>query len=291
MQLPPEPAPADVSTAVAAATAEIGRRLAAPAPSAGATVDDLAAALKGLLGAAQPALPRLRPDAATATAAASALAAGDAHLQADAELAADWIGDAAGVRDGAARLAAAVRGCEALAGPSGLPADWRILDWPHAGPAWSATLDAAALASAAPVATAVVWSAATVVPTAGQPLSGLITDEWAEIVPEPTAALSITYQAQAPAARAPQAILLGLVPSLATGWTVDAVVAAALDAVDLAAIRLVDAERAAWTGRVLPAVLLPDGDASDVIAAPPTPLLQVDTALLQAMRADAKELG
>jgi hypothetical protein len=291
VQLPPEPAPADVSAAMAGATAEIGRRLAAPVPTAGATVDDLAAALKGLLGAAQPALTRLRPDGATASAAASALAAGDAHLQADPEVAADWISDAAGVRDGAARLAAAVRGCEALAGPSGLPASWRILDWPHAGSAWSATLDAAALASAAPVTTAVVWSSANVAATAGQPLSGLITDEWAEIVPEPTASLSITYQAQAPAARAPQAILLGLVPSLATGWTVDAVVAAALDAVDLGAIRLVDAERAAWTGRVLPAVLLPDGDATDVIAAPPMPLLQVDTALLQAVRADAKELG
>ena len=42
---------------------------------------------------------------------------------------------------------------------------------------------------------------------------------------------------------------------------------------------------------MLPAVLLPDGDASDVIAAPPLPLLQIDAAVLAAARAQIKELG
>ena len=292
VQLQPAPGQNDVLQAVGAAAAEITRRLAAPAPAAGATADELIAALRGLLGSAQPALPLLSPDPATATRAAAGLAAGDAFLTAAPELASDWLIDVAGVRAGAGRLTAAVDGCEALAGARGLSAGWRILDWPAAaGARWSATLGFASLSAAGPTATSVLWCDPALKLTAGETVCGVIADEWTEVVPDPTAATSIAYQAQAPANRAPQAILLGLAPEVASGWTADAVADIALDAVDLAAVRCVDAEHAAWTGRMLPAVLLPDGDAADVIAAPPPPLLQIDPGVLAAARAHIKELG
>jgi hypothetical protein len=292
VQLPPTPGEDDVLQAVSSAASEIGRRLAAPTPAADATADDLVAALKGLLGSAQPALPLLSLDANTATSAAAGLAAGDLFLTATPELASDWLIDATGVRAGVGRLTAVVDGCEALAGPTGLNAGWRILDWPAAaGARWSATLDFAALSAAGPTSTSVLWCDPALKLTAGEAVCGLIVDEWVEVVPDPTAASSIAYQAQAPANRAPQAILLGLVPEVASGWTVDGVASIALDAVDLAAVRCVDAEHAAWTGRMLPAVLLPDGDAADVIAAPPLPLLQIDAGVLAAARLQVKELG
>ena len=50
-------AEADLASALRGAAAELGGRLAAPAPAPHATVDDLAAALKALLGANQPARP------------------------------------------------------------------------------------------------------------------------------------------------------------------------------------------------------------------------------------------
>lgn len=292
VQLPPKPGEDDVLQAVGSAASEIARRLAVPAPAADATADDLIAALKGLLGSAQPALPLLSLDATAATSAAAGLAAGDAFLAATPELASDWLIDAAGVRAGAGRLTAAVDGCEALAGATGLSAGWRILGWPAAaGATWSATLDFAALSAAGPTATSVLWCDPALKLIAGDAVCGVIADEWGEVVPDPTAATSIAYQAQAPANRAPQAILLGLVPEVASGWTVEGVADIALDAVDLAAVRCVDAEHAAWTGRMLPAVLLPDGDAADVIAAPPLPLLQIDAGVLAAARAQIKELG
>jgi hypothetical protein len=292
VQLPPTPGEDDVLAAVGSAASEIARRLAAPAPAAHATADDLIAALKALLGSAQPALPLLSLDSTSATTAAAGLAAGDAFLAATPELASDWLIDAAAVRAGAGRLAAAVAGCEALAAGAGLSAGWRILDWPAvSGAPWSATLDFAALSAAGPTATSVLWCDPALKPTSGETICGVIADEWVEVVPDPTAATSIAYQAQAPANRAPQAILLGLAPKVATGWTVDAVANIALDAVDLAAVRCVDAEHAAWTGRMLPAVLLPDGDATDVIAAPALPLLQIDAGVLAAARAQIKELG
>ena len=292
VQLPPTPGEDDVLQAVGSAASEIARRLAVPTPAADATADELIAALQGLLGSAQPALPLLSLDSATANSAAAGLAAGDAFLTAAPELASDWLIDAAGVRAGVGRLTAAVDGCEALAGTPGRSAGWRILDWPAAaGARWSATLDFASLSAAGPAATSVLWCDPAVKLTAGEAVCGVIADEWIEVVPDQTAATSIAYQAQAPASRAPQAILLGLVPEVASGWTVDAVANIALDTVDLAAVRCVDAEHAAWTGRMLPAVLLPDGDAADVIAAPPLPLLQIDAGVLAAARAQLKELG
>jgi hypothetical protein len=292
IQLPPTPAEDDVLQAVGSATSEIERRLEVPPPAADATADDLIAALQGLLGSTQPALPLVTLDSSTATSAAAGLAAGEVFLTATPELASDWLIDAAGVRAGVGRLTAAVDGCEALAGATGLSAGWRILDWPAAPEAaWSATLDFAALGAAGPTATSVLWSGPAVTLTAGVAVSGVIADEWVEVVPDPTATSSIAFQAQAPANRAPQAILLGIAPEVASGWTVDGVARIALDAVDLAAVRCVDAEHAAWTGRMLPAVLLPDGDAADVIAAPPLPLLQVDEGVLAAARAGIKELG
>ena len=109
--------------------------------------------------------------------------------------------------------------------------------------------------------------------------------------PTPSRSTSVAYQAEAPSARAPQAILLGLAPEVSAGWNVEAVVALVLEAAELAALREVDLENGAWLGRLLPAVLLPDGDAKDVIAAPPLPLLQVDAEVLAAQRSKAKELG
>jgi hypothetical protein len=53
----------------------------------------------------------------------------------------------------------------------------------------------------------------------------------------------------------------------------------------------VDAERGAWLGRMLPAVLLPDGDATDVIAAPPLLLIEADQAVMEQVRLQVKENG
>jgi len=341
LQLPSNPDPSDVAATLASAAAELQRRLAVAAPPSGASVDDLAAAVKAALGAAQPAVPRLLLDTAVAAVAVPGLAAGDGYLAADPELAADWLGDVAGVRAGAGRLVAAVQGCDALGAEDGVPDRWRIVD-PTAispggagsagsasspsgatspgsssspsspsgatspgspggagsasspsgpGAAWTATLGAAALGALAPAATVVLQAGAGVDLAAGRTVSGLLVDEWVEVVPQAVAATSIAYQAEAPVARAPQAILLGVAPNTAAGWDVETVVALVLEALSLAALRTVDAETGAWLGRMLPAVLLPDGDATDVIAAPPLPLLQVDTAVLAAKRLAVKELG
>jgi hypothetical protein len=291
LQLPAAATPTDHLAALDGAAAELARRLALPAPAPGASADDLSAALKGLLGAGQPALPHLLIDAETAAAAGPGLAAGDGFLAADAELAADWLQDVAGVRAATGHLAAALHGCEALTAGAGLAGGWRIVEASGDSDAWTATLGAAELASRGPVATVVLWAEGNVDLAAGSRLCGLLIDEWVEVVPQRVASTSVAYQAEAPSARAPQAILLGVAPDVVAGWDVDTVVDLVREAVELAGLRTVDAETGAWFGRMLPAVLLPDGDSSDVIAAPALSLIQINASLLEIMHAKAKQLG
>jgi hypothetical protein len=290
LQLPDVDAAPDVLAALTSAAAELTRRLAEPAPAAGASVDELTAGLETLLGPAQPAVPRIEL-AADASALAAGLAAGDGYLGGDPELAGDWLADVAAVRPAAGRFAAAFAGCEALTGGAGLDDTLRIVEPSGAGTAWTATLGSAELGAMAPAATVVAWASPGDTFAAGTPVAGLLVDDWTEVVPQPVAATSIAYQAEAPSARAPQAILLGIAPNVAAGWDVETVVDLVREAATLASLRLVDAETGAWFGRMLPAVLLPDGDATDVIAAPAFPLLQVDAVVLEAARAKTKALG
>ena len=287
LQFPPAPASADLLAALGSASSELARRLAVPAPPDGADADTLIAALRSLLGSGQPALPLLALDPTTVTTAQAGLAAGDGFAGNDPELAEDWLADVAGVRAGAGRISAALQGLEALAA-DGLPDTWRILD-PAPGAAWAATLSADILATTGPATTVVLRTGARTGIATG--VSGFVVDEWVEVVPQAIAATSVAYQAEAPTARAPQAVLLGIAPNLTQGWTVESVVDLALEALSWSQLRTVDAEHAAWLGRMLPAVVLPDGDATDVIAAPPLPLMQIDATVLDAARLKVKELG
>jgi hypothetical protein len=289
--------PTGLAAVLEAASTELARRLETAAPQATAGADEAVAYLKGLLGSAQPALPRWTVDAASATAMTSGIAAGDGFIAADPELATDWLDDLAPVRDQTGRAVRALQGCEALASFAELPGRWRIVETsPTAPMRWTALADAATLeglAATGNVATVVLRTSdtSTTAVAAGSVVSGLLIDEWTEVVPGTEAATTITYQGDAPTARAPQAILLGVAPDVHVGWDVDTIVDLALEAVDLAQLRTVDLETGAWLGRMLPAVLLPDGDASDVIAAPALPLLQVDAASLAYQRQLTKELG
>jgi hypothetical protein len=291
----PDTAPgADIAGALATGAAEASRRLAVPPPPGAANADEAIAYLKALLGASQPALPRFALDASSGASVAAGTQLGDGFLARQHELAFDWLADVAPVRAPAGRVAGAMQGCEALAGAPGLPGRWRIVETVPGASGWTATLDASTLdelASDGPVTTVVAWMADGATVAASSVLSGLVLDDWTEIVPHPVAATSLVYQADAPAARAPQAVLLGLAPSVDAGWDVDTLVDVVIEAVEQAKLRTVDLESCAWLGRLLPAVLLPDGDATDVIAAPARPLLQVDGAVLAAERDAVKRLG
>jgi hypothetical protein len=275
--------------ALKSCASELDRRNGVPAPEADAPAEALTDALKTLLGKGQPGIPVIT----LAADYSAGLLAGDGYLASDPELACDWLQDAAAVRAGVGKLASAVQDCEALSATTGEPlaGTWRIVECGPPSGRWSATLNCAEITPLNPPATAVLHAAAGARLSPGARVSGLICDEWVEVIPQPVAATTVAYQAEAPSARAPQAVLLGVCPDQAAGWTVDSVVDLVREAFSWAQLRTVDHETSAWIGRMLPAVALPDGDVHDVVSAPSSWLTRVDPAVLRSNLALSKGLG
>lgn len=87
--------------------------------------------------------------------------------------------------------------------------------------------------------------------------AALAVDEWIETVPDPTATTGLTFHADDPTARAPQAILLGVQPGTAASWTLPMVEGTVLDAIEMARLRTVDPDSLGDVGHFLPALLFP----------------------------------
>jgi hypothetical protein len=103
-----------------------------------------------------------------------------------------------------------------------------------------------------------------------QPLTGLLIDEWVEVVPNPKETTAITFHYDAPGACPPQAILLAVPPELGRPWNVDILEAILLETLELAKLRAVDPDALAAygiLGHYLPALFFaynkggdPNGD-------------------------------
>jgi hypothetical protein len=117
-------------------------------------------------------------------------------------------------------------------------------------------------------------------------VSGLVVDEWSEIVPERTAVTGVAYRVPTPNSQPPQAILLGVHPDPeAASWDPETLEAVLLETIDLVAIRRVDPDALvvngsggltpAGIGQLLPAAYLafnpasPPDTVSSTILPPP----------------------
>ena len=89
-----------------------------------------------------------------------------------------------------------------------------------------------------------------------QPLSGLLVDEWVEVVPSATETTAIAFQFNPPDTCAPQTVLLAVPPVTDQPWTVGSLHRVLVETLDLAKLRAVDAEALGETGHYLPAVFL-----------------------------------
>ena len=95
--------------------------------------------------------------------------------------------------------------------------------------------------------------------TPGDPAIGLVIDRWVEQLPRrgKDGSVGVTtglaVNANAPGARAPQAILVAVSPDGAR-WTSDALRGVLEETLELAKIRAVTLERSVWLGRILPAL-------------------------------------
>jgi hypothetical protein len=175
-----------------------------------------------------------------------------------------FLTDQASVRDGARRLVEA----QLLAEAVGVAPLWRVGQMVGGNGTAPRRWIAAPLAADEPTPTASVVNtvlAASSAMDATAPVCALVVDQWTEVLPlreargEDAALVDarhtsgIALNANAPGARAPQALLLAISPD-GERWNVDRVVAVLQETLELARLRLVTLERTNGIARLLPAL-------------------------------------
>jgi hypothetical protein len=158
-----------------------------------------------------------------------------------------WFQRAARVRPGAARLDTAAMLAEALSGQ--LLLQFKVAQLPvAAGDKWVALAGSTSSSRLSMV--AFVPGAV----TAGAPITGLMIDEWTEVLPSRQQITGVSFQYTDPVARPPQSILLAIKPDGFPEWTMEAVEGSVLEALELAKIRAVDPDSLGALGHYLPAL-------------------------------------
>ena len=150
-----------------------------------------------------------------------------------------WLQQVQRVREPVARLTASLHAAEAI-GADGRP-QLKVAQLPHtAGEHWvGLPADASRTMPAGRLSLVVQADPAL---TLGQPLAGLLIDEWVEVVPSATETTAIAFQHNAPDSRAPQSMLLAVPPVVGQPWTATSLHRLLLETLTLAQLRAVDAE-------------------------------------------------
>jgi hypothetical protein len=101
---------------------------------------------------------------------------------------------------------------------------------------------------------------------AGQALSGLLFDEWVEVVPSASETTGVVFQYNQPDAAAPQAILLALPPAPDTPWSGASLQQVLTETLEMSKLRAVDSEALNEVGQFLPALYFAFNAAGDTVS-------------------------
>lgn len=165
-----------------------------------------------------------------------------------------WFQRIARVREGAARLDAAMLYAEALNGPflnfqiGQLPYDeteqWVALD-PPPGLALDNPPDGNRLSLACVTTGAIDYT---------KPVAGLMVDEWVEVIPKSEEVTGVAFHCNAPQSRAPHALLLAVAPEGLAKWDSATLERTLCETLELAKLRAVDLTALGGLGQYLPAM-------------------------------------
>jgi hypothetical protein len=246
----PEGAP--LGERVAAAIADIDRRLAAAADPVN---PDGPSRMRALLGSDFPVIQRLSTvDSTVGDSFAADIGATETDVRA-------FLDRAAAVRPAVARIEALSGLADAVplaAGDAGPALRLAVGQQPLGdGEQWVA-LPGTVAAGRVSLVAAVPGGAAAV--AADGTVAGLVIDEWTEVVPSKEAETSIAFHFEAPSNAAPNVFLLLVPNDAALPWTAESVRDHVLDALDLARLRAVDSNLIPGAGQLLPALLAPNSD-------------------------------
>ncbi|HEU4387736.1 MAG TPA: hypothetical protein VFV34_08065 [Blastocatellia bacterium] len=176
---------------------------------------------------------------------------------------ATWFQRMARVRDGVARLNAALSYSEAV--NTGEKLNLSIAQLPYsATDRWVGLPLSAGQKVPGGKLSLVVQAAAPV--DVRKPLAGLLIDEWVEVVPSATETTGIALQYDRPNSAPPQNILIAVPPEVEVPWTVWSLQQVLLETLDLARIRAVDPDALDDVGHFFPAMYFAMNTVGDTVS-------------------------
>lgn len=245
----------------------IALRAATAAGETSARLSQLTQRMSALFGSAFVALPQFT--CAHAAELAGALAASTQTQGGDPLAAHTWFARCARVRDTAARLGTVLRGAEVL--NTGDRLNLRVAQLPFsATERWVGLPPEPGKALPPSKLSLVIHAPATI--DSAQVLSGLLVDEWVEIVPNREETTAIAFQFNPPDACAPQSVLLAVPPVPGTAWTVASLHRVLVETLDMAKLRAIDAEGLGELSHYLPALYFAFNENDEAVSTDFAPL-------------------
>jgi hypothetical protein len=215
--------------------------------------DQLTERMQNLFGSSFVVLPRFSLGTTAAPEIKSALAASLAVQGNDSLAAHTWFTRAARVRDSLGRFATCLRSSEVLGAAARL--NLSVAQLPFvSGERWVALAPLAGQSVTPGKLSLVIHTVGTFTPS--QVLTGLVIDEWTEVVPNDRETTALTFQFDVPDSCAPQCVLVAVPPVRGQDWTVDSLRQLLVETLDLAKLRAVDTGSLGAAAQYLPGLYL-----------------------------------
>jgi hypothetical protein len=228
-------------------------RLSPIAPAQGGRREQLVARMRAVFGPSFVVLPRFSFDAAGATELSNALAASTPAQGGDPLAVNTWFARYARVRDGVGKLGACLQRAEVVGAGARLNFSVAQLPfvsaerWVGLPPLPGTTLPPTKLSL-------VVHSVGTINPT--HVMTGLLVDEWVEVVPNTHETTALAFQFDVPDSCAPQTVLIAVPPVPGQDWTTETLRRVLMETLDLAKLRAVDTRSIGAAAQGLPGLYL-----------------------------------
>lgn len=215
--------------------------------------DQLVARMRAVFGQSFVVLPHFTFDSAGATELSNALAASTQAQGGDPLAANTWFARCARVREAVARLSSCLQRAEVLG--AGARLNLSVAQLPFVtGERWVGLPPAPGTTMPPSKLSLVVHTVGAIKTT--QVMTGLLVDEWVEIVPNTRETTALAFQFDVPNSSAPQSVLIAVPPVPGQDWTAETLRRVLMETFDLAKLRAVDTGSLGAAAQHLPGLYL-----------------------------------
>lgn len=231
--------------------------------------EQLVTRMRAVFGQSFVVLPRFSFDAAGATEFTNALAASTAAQGGDPLAANTWFTRCARVRDTVGRMGSCLQRAEVLGAAARL--NLSVVQLPFvAGERWVGLPPVSGTVMPPSKLSLVVHTVGAI--NATQVMTGLLVDEWVEIVPNTRETTALAFQFDVPNSSAPQSVLIAVPPVPGQDWTAETLRRVLMETLDLAKLRAVDTVSLGATAQHLPGLYLAFNAADHAVSTDFAPL-------------------